>query len=238
MTSPLFKSPIPLNYLDTDTSLTANSDVKVPTQKAVKAYADTKAPALGADDNYVTDAEKTKLSNLSGTNTGDQTLPVKNTGAEITTGTDDAKFVTAKSLADATVGKLGSAWTSYDPTLANLTIGNGTKTFAYARIGKIIHVRGKIVFGSTTSVSGAIGLTVPVTAHANVVGQSFLGVRLLDSGTNSFNGIGYHSTTSYVDLFAVSAGSTYAGWAGTSSTVPFTWANTDEIHVNFTYEAE
>lgn len=30
------------------------------------------APVLGADDNYVTDAEKVKLSNLSGTNTGDQ----------------------------------------------------------------------------------------------------------------------------------------------------------------------
>ena len=32
------------------------------------------APALGTDDNYVTDAEKVKLSNLSGTNTGDQDL--------------------------------------------------------------------------------------------------------------------------------------------------------------------
>lgn len=30
------------------------------------------APALGADENYVTDVEKTKLSNLSGTNTGNQ----------------------------------------------------------------------------------------------------------------------------------------------------------------------
>jgi len=35
---------------------------------------DGKAPSLGADDNYVTDAEKTKLSNLSGVNTGDQDL--------------------------------------------------------------------------------------------------------------------------------------------------------------------
>jgi hypothetical protein len=35
------------------------------------------AATLGADDNYVTDAEKTKLSNLSGTNTGDQTLPTR-----------------------------------------------------------------------------------------------------------------------------------------------------------------
>lgn len=35
------------------------------------------APALGVDDNYVTDAEKTKLANLSGTNTGDQDLSGK-----------------------------------------------------------------------------------------------------------------------------------------------------------------
>lgn len=32
------------------------------------------APVLGSDDNYVTDAEKVKLGNLSGTNTGDQDL--------------------------------------------------------------------------------------------------------------------------------------------------------------------
>ena len=36
-----------------------------------------KANALGADDNYVTDAEKVKLSNLSGTNTGDQDISGK-----------------------------------------------------------------------------------------------------------------------------------------------------------------
>lgn len=32
------------------------------------------APALGADDNYVTDAEKVVIGNTSGTNTGDQDL--------------------------------------------------------------------------------------------------------------------------------------------------------------------
>lgn len=41
----------------------------------LKTYNDTLyAAVLGADDNYATDAEKTKLSNLSGTNTGDQTV--------------------------------------------------------------------------------------------------------------------------------------------------------------------
>lgn len=35
---------LPTSYLDTDTSLTANSDSKIATQKATKTYADTKAP--------------------------------------------------------------------------------------------------------------------------------------------------------------------------------------------------
>ena len=43
------------------------------TQADLQSSLDGKAPSLGADDNYVTDAEKTKLANLSGTNTGDQT---------------------------------------------------------------------------------------------------------------------------------------------------------------------
>ena len=46
------------------------------------------ALALGADDNYVTDAEKVKLANLSGTNTGDNliigtTTPTPATGAKV-----------------------------------------------------------------------------------------------------------------------------------------------------------
>lgn len=71
MPSPVHVQPIPKTYLDIDTALTANSDLKVPSQKAVKAYADTKQAAM-----------------------------TKATGAEVNTGTDDAKFVTAKAIED------------------------------------------------------------------------------------------------------------------------------------------
>lgn len=54
---------------------------------------------------YVTDAQLVVIGNTSGTNTGDQTLPVKATGAELNTGTDDAKFATAKALADSNYEK-------------------------------------------------------------------------------------------------------------------------------------
>jgi hypothetical protein len=53
------------------------------------------ALALGADDNYVTDAEKVKLSNLSGTNTGDQTSIVGITGtkSQFDTAVTDGNFM-------------------------------------------------------------------------------------------------------------------------------------------------
>jgi hypothetical protein len=54
---------------------------------------------------------------VSGTNTGDQTLPVKAAGSDITTGTDDAKFATAKALSDA-----GNVLPSNVQTLTNKSI--------------------------------------------------------------------------------------------------------------------
>ena len=44
-------------------------------QTDLQAALDAKAASLGADDNYVTDAEKIVIGNTTGTNTGDQTLP-------------------------------------------------------------------------------------------------------------------------------------------------------------------
>lgn len=57
------------------------------------------------DHKFVTASDLTNLGNLSGTNTGDQTLPVKATGAEVDTGTDDAKFLTPKAITDSTYAK-------------------------------------------------------------------------------------------------------------------------------------
>jgi hypothetical protein len=60
------------------------------------------APALGTDDNYVTDAEKVKLSNLSGTNTGDQDL----SGYALSTQAINAQTGTTYELVASDAGEL------------------------------------------------------------------------------------------------------------------------------------
>lgn len=81
-------------------------------QTDLQAALDAKADDLGADDNYVTDAEKVKLSNLSGTNTGDQTsiVGISGTKAEFDTACSDGNFTY--------VADIGVSVQAYDADLA------------------------------------------------------------------------------------------------------------------------
>lgn len=98
-----------------DLKVVANADIVGATKTKItydaKGLVTSGADATTADiadstnKRYVSDAQLTVIGNTSGTNTGDQTLPVKATGAEINTGTDDAKFATAKAIADSTILK-------------------------------------------------------------------------------------------------------------------------------------
>jgi hypothetical protein len=56
------------------------------------------------------------------------------------------------------------AWTGYTPTFTNITLGSSTSAFTYVQIGKTVHVRGRLSFGAGSSVTGAVSISLPVTA--------------------------------------------------------------------------
>jgi len=109
---------------------------------------------------------------VSGTNTGDQTLPVKATGAELDTGTDDAKFSTAKALKDShnvpsvapgTSGNVlasnGTDWVSsaaaavpVKATGAELDTGTDAAKFATAKALKDSHNVPSVIPGTSGNV--------------------------------------------------------------------------------------
>jgi len=92
----------------------------------------TYAPALGADDNYVTDAEKTKLANLSGTNTGDQTLPTWSTiagkPAVVAEGATAADARTAIGAATAAQGSTADSAAQKSANLSDLASAATART--------------------------------------------------------------------------------------------------------------
>lgn len=182
-------------------------------------------------------------------------LNITNSGVPVfaTTATRDAAFggTGEKTLAEGQVcyveaapKKLmiynGTSWipydvdaTSYTPTLTNVTLGNGAIAGIYQRLGSYVVFGVHLSFGSTTSVSGLIGISLPFTAAAGASTRSLVNLAYADTGTNTFNGIGQIlENATKMDCYAILTNATYASIAAspTSATVPHTWANTDEIY--------
>jgi hypothetical protein len=128
----------------------------------------------------------------------------------------------------------GPSFQTYTPTLANLTLGNGTLTAKYAQTGKIVTVYFNFTLGSTSSVGSNPSMTLPVSA-ADIYNTAklFLG----DYGTVTYWGSAWNGDATTVYLEADRADATYLKAAGVTATVPHTWAVNDSIVFTLTYLA-
>jgi len=132
-----------------------------------------------------------------------------------------------------------TTYSSWTPTLTNLTLGNGTMTGKFTQIGKFVNASLQLVFGSTTSVTGTMTFSVPTGAStANTALNTVIGnVRMLDAGIQNYLGMVQLSSSSAVILVAINASATYATVQNVNATVPFTWGTGDELQFSFSYEA-
>lgn len=130
------------------------------------------------------------------------------------------------------------AWQSWTPTWTNLTVGNATVNSHYVQIGKTVHFYINLTLGSTSSVSGDVSFTLPVTASSNFTTSQPIGiVRIRDSGVATY--MGNTEIKSNADAYARvhNASSTYVAQQSISSTIPMTWATGDTMQIEGTYEA-
>lgn len=130
---------------------------------------------------------------------------------------------------DAIVGD----WTTFTPTWTNLTVGNGTVVARWRQINaKAIEFNIRLTFGSTTSISGNVGVSTPATIATS---NTFAPARLVaydSSSGNVYGGVGILSTSTSLTLFA--GGSPFAV---ITSAAPFAWATGDVLHVSGSFEA-
>ena len=121
-------------------------------------------------------------------------------------------------------------WTSYTPTWTNLTVGNGTNSFRYVRIGDTGFIQGEFTLGSTSSVSTNAYFSLPSGwTMPNQPISSFC--NYLDTGVADWYGWLNRWNDSNLLLINGLVNGTYTQGTGTSSTVPFTWGSGDVIKV-------
>jgi hypothetical protein len=132
-------------------------------------------------------------------------------------------------------------WTAYTPTLAGLTLGNGTLDSQYTRRGDYVEVEGSVVFGSTTSIPGpGVTVSLPVAANAkynlaNVAFAQGIGGAILSGG--AFNSLiaEFLGGNTVVTLAAATATGTYVNQSSLSSVIPVTWTTGAVLSWKFSY---
>lgn len=131
---------------------------------------------------------------------------------------------------------LTAAWTTWTPTLANLTLGSGTVTARYRRLGKTVDFHFKFVLGSGSAVGTQPTFTLPATPHSSYgLFQDAVGTAdFADAGTANRRGIVWVFSGSTAIIYALS---TTGVQTDVTSTSPHTWASGDSISVSGTYEA-
>lgn len=146
----------------------------------------------------------------------------------VITGSDLVTIYTGSAWVE--YGRYG-AWESYTPTWTNLTVGNGTVSSRYVRIGSTVTYYGLLDFGSTTSISGFVSVSLPVNAaRPRTTGSA----RYSDAATRTYVGVaGVNAAGTAIGFTHSESG----GFGGVNATNPFTWTTSDAISWTITYEA-
>jgi hypothetical protein len=135
------------------------------------------------------------------------------------------------------------AWTGYTPVLTasttNPTLGSGSfASGAYMQIGRTVHFRAQIQFGTsgTNAGSGFYFVSFPVATSTGIPGftpianvfmvQNSTGIRLLGSGC-----------LNDVNKFFIQYQTNSSGTNAVTEGVPWAWTTQDSILVSGTYQA-
>jgi hypothetical protein len=125
------------------------------------------------------------------------------------------------------LGDVGATWTSYTPSVTNITVGNGTITGKYTVVNKTVFARVTFTLGSTSTVAIDAAISLPVTGVDGSSLSGLVGTAVYrDTSTSEFYWGWWRSLLGYEGTFGV-----------ISATHPFTWATGDIIYLQATYEA-
>ena len=129
-------------------------------------------------------------------------------------------------------------WISYTPTLTNITLGNGTLSALYIRIGRFAMVKFVFTLGSTSAIAANPTFSLPLTGATTGTtsltpyGFGYFG----DTGVNNYFGMVGLDTTTTARFWGWNAAGTIIQLAEVNATAPFTWGNTDVLAGNIFYE--
>lgn len=142
-----------------------------------------------------------------------------------------------KLLAVGTIGVAGAGTPStYTPAMTVWSLGNGTASGQYFRMGPICYFNAVFTFGSTSTFVGEPTFSLPVTPSAftneSLIRSTIIFSLTDNSGAGAIPGVAYSLSGSTIKVLATDKSSaTYATVFGNpiSGTYPYTWTTSDAV---------
>lgn len=146
-------------------------------------------------------------------------------------------FTAGQVLTAAQMNGIGEA-TSYTPTITNGSVGNGSIVASYVRSNKSVFGIIKFAIGTTSTITGTLQFSLPITAATNptapIIGEAYF----YDNSTATvYNATTFKSSTTVISFFALNASLTYVVGQPINATTPVIFGAGDEVVCSFTYEA-
>ena len=143
-------------------------------------------------------------------------------------------FASGQVLTAAELNAAGT-WTSFTPSWVNLTPGNGVVSAAYSQFNKILFVRVYFDFGTTSSLTSNLQMTLPASLTQNTASQEIIGqANLTKTGLYPTLGtVSVASSTSVAIQTWLSSG-TYPSVRNVEVGVPFAFASDSNVSFMFT----
>ena len=131
------------------------------------------------------------------------------------------------------------AWTTYTPTLSNVTLGSGyILSAAYTTIAKTVIVQFYFALGATSAITGDVSFSLPINhASSNRSGQAGTCVIVDSSPATRYPGtVLLSGTPGYAFLRVGNASGTYLTQVALTSAIPMTWATADSMSATVIYQ--
>jgi hypothetical protein len=123
-------------------------------------------------------------------------------------------------------------WATYTPSNSGVTIGNGTQTARFVKVGKTVFVSYKFVLGSTSSIPGAVSIGLPSTNNS----VTTCAAMITDAGSSNFTGLAFGDPgQGSVTVRPNRTDGTYASLNDSLGGM-FTWTTNDVLQFFVTYE--
>ena len=147
--------------------------------------------------------------------------------------TNPFPFTSGNILNASELNAIGDA-TAFTPSWATgVTVGNAIQTANYIEVNDLIFLQVNLQLGSTSAITGDVRMNLPITASGTFEVAAYLTGIIYDTSSGAYYrvmGTAYGSSAlriKYLRQSGAAAAPIYA--YSLSSSLPFTWANTDRL---------